>query len=132
MLKIFIIDSCRLSNFEGSSLLEKVSKVWDSAKNYTGIKYGVYHDYESNYKGDYTLTVGTEDYFNKLETMEIANNKYKIFDVDTSNKFKNPILETWKLIWRLEERGLLERNYILDFEKFHLDGKIEIYIGIKS
>ena len=132
MLKINVVDSCRTNNFDDSQLFEKISKVWGNMSDVLGIKYGVYHNYSTNYKGDYTLSVGTEEGINNAETIEIPNSEYKIFEVDMSKNTENAIFETWKHIWDLEEKKLLKRDYLVDFEKYYVDGKVEIYIGVEK
>ena len=132
MKNIYIVDSCETNNFEDSKLVEKISKVWNNMSSYSGIKYGVYHNYSSNYKGDYTLSVGIEGNIDDAEIIEIPNLEYKIFEVDMSKNIENAIFETWKYIWDLEDKNLLKRDYIIDFEKYHTDGKVEIYIGIEK
>ncbi len=57
---------------------------------------------------------------------------YKVFLVDTSKNVENPVFETWKQIWELEEKLMLKRDYVLDYEKYYPDGTIEIYIGEKK
>jgi predicted transcriptional regulator YdeE len=49
--------------------------------------------------------------------------------VDSSDEFG--ILNVWKEIWGREEKGILDRAYTYDFEKYYPDGQIEIYIAIK-
>ncbi len=64
MSKIYVLDSCVTNNFKDKLLLEKITNAWGSvanAKSPTSIKYGVYHNYESDYKGDYTLSIATCD-----------------------------------------------------------------------
>lgn len=130
MLTISIIDSCRTNNFTDNNVIEKILKVWNNAADYKGIKYGVYSNYENNYKGDYTLSVAVEENIENAEKIEIIDGEYSIFEVDFSSGAENSILETWKKIWSLEEAGELNRNYILDFEKYYPSGKIEIHIGV--
>ena len=40
------------------------------------------------------------------------------------------IYQTWQLIWKKEQQGLLKRAYSVDFEKYHSDGLVEIYIAV--
>jgi len=41
------------------------------------------------------------------------------------------IYQTWQLIWKKEQQGLLKRAYSVDFEKYHPDGLVEIYIAVE-
>ncbi len=136
MNKIYVLDNCVTNNFKDSLIFEKITKAWSSlanAKSQSSIKYGVYHNYESDYKGDYTLSIGTDNETDSTTVLEIPNNiSYKIFEVDLSTKAENAVFETWTQIWKLEEKLLLKRDYVLDYEKYYPDGKIEIYIGEKK
>ncbi|WP_078555670.1 GyrI-like domain-containing protein [Bacillus alkalicellulosilyticus] len=131
-MKLTIINSVRTNNFNDNLVMQKITGLWEDAyKRITtpdSIIYGVYHNYESNYQGDYTLSIAIED--SKDEpSIEIPDSaKYKIFNVDT--KDEQGIINTWKEIWNLEQSGTLKRAYSFDFEKYYPTGKIEIYIAI--
>ncbi|MBD8026050.1 effector binding domain-containing protein [Ureibacillus sp. Re31] len=132
-MKLTVINSVRTNNFNDDLLLQKISGLWkDASSRLTGqdsIVYGVYHNYESNYKGDYTLSIALEDSQNQ-PSLEIPNNaKYEIFNVDTADE--QGTLNTWKTIWEREESGTLNRAYTYDFEKYYPNGKIEVFIAIK-
>lgn len=132
-MKLTVINSVRTNNFNDDLLLQKISGLWkDASSRLTGqdsIVYGVYHNYESNYKGDYTLSIALEDSQNQ-PSLEIPNNtKYEIFNVDTADE--QGTLNTWKTIWEREESGTLNRAYTYDFEKYYPNGEIEVFIAIK-
>lgn len=132
-MKLTVINSVRTNNFNDDLLLQKISGLWkDASSRLTGqdsIVYGVYHNYESNYKGDYTLSIALEDSQNQ-PSLEIPNNtKYEIFNVDTADE--QGTLNTWKTIWEREESGTLNREYTYDFEKYYPNGEIEVFIAIK-
>ena len=132
-MKLTIINGVRTNNFNDNLLMQKITGLWKEASdhltNQDFIVYGVYHDYESDYKGDYTLSIAMED--SKSEpSLEIPNNaKYEVFNVDTSEE--QGIINTWKKIWERENLGTLNREYTYDFEKYYPNGDIEIYIAIK-
>ncbi len=136
MNKIYVLDNCITNNFNDSLVFEKISKAWNSianVKSQSSIKYGVYHNYESDYKGDYTLSIATDDETDSNTVLEIPNDiSYKVFEVDTSKNIYTAVIETWKQIWELEDKLLLKRDYVFDYEKYDPDGKIEIYIGKKK
>lgn len=132
-MKLTIINSVRTNNFNDDHLLQKITGLWKEASNLLTnqeiITYGVYHQYESDYKGDYSLSIAIEDN-NSEPSLEIANNtKYEIFSVDA--KEEQGVVNTWKKIWQLESAGTLQRAYSYDFEKYYPDGKIKVYIAIK-
>ncbi|RXJ04504.1 AraC family transcriptional regulator [Anaerobacillus alkaliphilus] len=132
-MNLTVIRSVRTNNFKDDAILHKITEMWKEAssilKNYNNVRYGLYYNYESDYKGDYTLSVAIESNENEL-TLKIPNtSKYEIFEVDTAEEFG--ILNAWKKIWEREEKGDLERAYSFDFEKYYPNGQIEIHIAIK-
>lgn len=133
-MKLKIIKSIRTNNFSDERVMQKITEMWKEASahltNHKNLTYGVYYQYESNYKDNYSLSVAIED--NDGESfIEIPNNeKYEIFKVDTSEE--QGIYNTWSKIWEQEEAGTLERAYSNDFEKYYPNGEIEIYIAIKN
>ena len=125
--------SIRTNNFKDEAIMQKITELWNEAlitlKNQDGVIYGWYYDYESDYKGDYTLSVAIESAGNG-STIEIPNTStYEIFEVDTS--VEHGILHTWKEIWEREEKGDLKRAYTFDYEKYYPNGLIEIHIATK-
>jgi len=132
-MRLSIINTVRTNNFNDEQLMEKIAELWKEASkslsNQNTIIYGVYYHYESDYKGDYTLSIAVED--NEREpSLEILNTaKYEIFNVDKTEE--QGVINTWKQIWKREDSGTLKRAYTYDFEKYYPNGEIEIYIGIK-
>ena len=89
--------------------------------------YGIYFNYAANYQADYDFAIASEA---ALETdipvIEIADlSFYEVFRCKVDK-----IYQTWQLIWKKEQQGLLKRAYSVDFEKYHPDGLVEIYIAI--
>lgn len=134
-MELYIIKTIRTNNYFDMKMMEKVKNIWEKSKeilkDYNNIIYGVYYNYQGDYKGDYTLGIGIENIIEKEfeEKIEIENIEYKIFEVDEKEEFG--VFNTWHSIWELEDKGELERRYTYDYEKYYPDGKIEIYIGIK-
>ncbi|MBF2520880.1 effector binding domain-containing protein [Listeria marthii] len=87
--------------------------------------FAVYSNYASDYKGDYDLLVGTKDW-NKENSAVIAAGEYLVFEVDNANH--KGVEEAWQEIW--ERDSELKRAYRTDFEWYHTNGKIEVYISI--
>ncbi len=132
-MNLTIIKSVRTNNFKDEAIMQKISEMWKEASsilaNQDEVKYGLYYDYESDYKGDYTLSVAIES-GNNDSTVKIPDTaKYEIFQVDTSEELG--ILNAWREIWDREEKGDLERAYSFDFEKYDQNGQIEIHIAVK-
>jgi len=132
-MKLTTINSIRTNNFSDDRVMQKITELWKDASNrlakYESITYGVYHEYESDYKGDYSLSIAIEDNGEK-PVIEIPDHvKYEIFKVDTGEE--QGIFNTWSKIWDQEESGTLKRAYSYDYEKYYPNGEIEIHIAIK-
>ncbi|WEG18882.1 effector binding domain-containing protein [Alkalihalophilus pseudofirmus] len=132
-MNLTIIKSVRTNNFEDKAIMQKITEMWKEASsallNQDEVTYGLYHEYESDYRGDYTVSVAVES-SNNAKTIKIPSiSKYEIFKVDSLNE--NGILNTWKQIWEQEENGDLKRAYSFDFEKYYPNGHIEIHISTK-
>ena len=89
--------------------------------------YGIYFNYAANYQADYDFAIASEA---ALETdipvIEIADlSFYEVFRCQVDE-----IYQTWQLIWKKEQQGLLKRAYSVDFEKYYPDGLVEIYIAV--
>ena len=128
MEKVCVLSEKRLNNFKYPDIAEKIQKLWyDTSvkipKDKELNKYAVYSEYESDYKGDYTLFIGVDKIDSHKEII-IEEENYKIFSVDTSSP--HGIIMAWQKIWEMEEQGLLNRAYTVDYEKYYPDGKIEI------
>ncbi len=126
------MNSVRTNNFNDERIMQKISGMWKEASNLLNndvIKYGVYYDYESNYKGDYTLAVAIETSSDQAQLQILDDSKYEVFKVDAEDE--HGILNTWKAIWEREDRRVLQRAYTYDFEKYNPDGTIEIHIAVK-
>lgn len=130
-MQLSIITNVRTNNFNDKHVMDKIKNMWESASgsltNYEGNVYGVYYDYESNYKGDYSLGVATEQ--DGETSIELPTEKYEIFTVDSTDD--QGIFKAWSNIWNLEESGTLNRAYTVDFEKYLSNGDIEIHIAVK-
>lgn len=117
--------------FEGIIL-----EISDKANAYT---LGIYTDYASDEKGDYTFMTACEvtaaSGNNTLETRKIPAGKYAEFkisgDMNTAEQLKE-IQKLWQKIWSLN----LERSYAYDFEEYRSadpdKADIRIYIGLKG
>ncbi|ADC52366.1 hypothetical protein BpOF4_21854 (plasmid) [Alkalihalophilus pseudofirmus OF4] len=132
-MNLMIIKSVRTNNFEDKAIMQKITEMWKEASsallNQDEVTYGLYHEYESDYRGDYTVSVAVES-SNNANTIKIPSiSKYEIFKVDSLDE--NGILNTWKQIWEQEENGDLKRAYSFDFEKYNPNGQIEIHISTK-
>lgn len=92
-----------------------------------GSLYAVYYNFESNHLGDYDLLIGNE-VADLPNSVELSNSTYMEIPVE-GNSIENAG-KTWQDIWsNLEIEA--KRTYQTDFEKYHQDGTITIYLSIK-
>lgn len=127
--QIYEIQSIRTNNFTDAEVMKKFGEMWQTAilQGYgLSVLYGVYHDYASNYQGDYTCSVAC-DTPNDRKVIELPDTPYQVFKCTRLD-----IPQTWLKIWQLEEAGEISRAYQVDFEKYLLDGTVEIHVGIKE
>ena len=122
--KVYILESVRTNTFK-ESFAADAGAVWQTASarfTESAVKYGIYHNYESDFKGDYDLTVAV-DSPQSGDSMTLEGN-YHIFPVDMNGE--NPIVAAWAQIWAQP----LRRAYTKDFEKYSPDGTVSIYIAV--
>ena len=132
-MELTIINKIRTNNFNDEHVMQKITDMWKGAltelSKHEGNTYGLYYEYESNYKGDYTLGVAIEG--KDESTIVIPHDtKHEVFKVNTDEE--QGIFNTWNEIWKKEEEGQLKRAYTYDFEKYYPDGNIDIYIAVKE
>ncbi|MBZ9570956.1 hypothetical protein KQY27_05295 [Methanobrevibacter sp. TMH8] len=128
-MKLHKVKSTRANNF--SDDIAKIIDLWQesimSNENYTGNWYGVYHEYESDFKGDYTLSICNEDISSNKDNIIIDDKqKYETFEV----KSRDDLPKVWQKIWDLELKGQLKRAYTIDYEKYSKNN-ITIHIALK-
>ncbi|MFC0234255.1 effector binding domain-containing protein [Vagococcus entomophilus] len=130
-MDVYALNHTRTNNF-ALDMPDKIGQAWQEAKQKVGevqtIQYGIYHEYDGNYQKDYTLTIASEKEVEGAQLMLLADDFYQVFPVDTRQKMG--IFQTWQQIWNLEEEGKLKRAYTQDYEKYYLDGRVEIYIAL--
>lgn len=129
-----IISSISTNNFQDPNMMEKIGNLWQKHQKEVeeaftqGLPiYAVYHDYASDYKGDYSLSLCSlsdkEDW-----DFDTSGQTYQVFEVDTSDS--KGFLHTWQQIWQAEEARELQRQYSIDFEKYDPDQTVSIFIAI--
>ncbi|WP_109432229.1 GyrI-like domain-containing protein [Aggregatibacter segnis] len=127
-LKLYPIVQQRLNNDIAN---EMIPTLWQN--NFDKLPqghhcYGIYFNYATNHQADYDFAIASEA---ALETdipvIEIEDlSFYEVFRCQVDE-----IYQTWQLIWKKEQQGLLKRAYSVDFEKYHPDGLVEIYIAVE-
>lgn len=95
---------------------------------------GMYTDYSSDEKGDYTVAAGCEvtkafECSNGIKFLKIPAGRYAKFTV-RGNMVK-AVNDFWRELWQME----LDRAFICDFEEYQNadsdNAEIHIYIGLK-
>ena len=126
-LKLYPIAQQRLNNNIAN---EMIPTLWQN--NFDKLPqghycYGIYFNYAENYQADYDFAIASEAVLETdIPVIEIEDlSFYEVFRCKVDE-----IYQTWQLIWKKEQQGLLKRAYSVDFEKYHPDGLVEIYIAI--
>lgn len=123
------IKSIRTNNFNDPEMFSKVTDLWSkSVVNIpeNKIRYGIYHNYQSDYRGDYSLTTAIEDKNDMSGILIPDSNKYITYTDDS-----NDVPKLWKQVWLDEDNKKIIRKYDYDFEKYYPDGTVEVYISVK-
>ena len=118
----------------------KIGQLWQSfcATDYFKNRgdapvYGVYHDFESDDKGDYSLLTGVEVEAGngKDAQVTLANGNYLVFRAE--GKMPDVVFETWAKIWAYFDstEATHKRAYQTDFEYYLNDQGVDIYISVE-
>lgn len=130
-MRVYILNETRANSFDEDSfdtILELWEKSYSKSQEFDDcIKYGIYHEYESDYKGDYTLSIATEEIESDKEFEILETDKFKVYKIESVDDL--PTL--WQDIWDEEENEKFKRTYTYDLEKYNLDGSVEVYVNIK-
>jgi len=112
-MELVIIEKIRTNNFNDEHVMQKITDMWKNASaallNKDDNVYGLYYEYESNYKGDYTLCVAVEGK-DEPSIVISENTKYEIFKVNTNDD--QGIFNTWNEIWKKEDEGHKKGIYL--------------------
>ena len=90
--------------------------------------YSIYFNYATNYQADYDFAIASE---------VVSETDIPVIEIEDLSCYEvirckvDEIYQTWQLIWKKEQQGLLKRAYSVDFEKHHPDGLVEIYIAVE-
>ena len=128
VLKLYPIVQQRLNNNIANEI---ISALWQN--NLDKLPqghycYSIYFNYATNYQADYDFAIASEVVSETdIPVIEIEDlSCYEVFRCKVDE-----IYQTWQLIWKKEQQGLLKRAYSVDFEKHHPDGLVEIYIAVE-
>ena len=118
--------------FYESALADRIPNRTDGA-----VLYGVYTDYESDYRGAYSHLIACEvsnggRALPAMTTLTIPRSKYLVF---TGNgELPGVVIQTWGAVWQYFERDTRDkRAYTVDFERHDQrePSRVEIYIAVK-
>lgn len=132
-MKFSVLDSIRTNNFTDPDMSKKVQHLWEK-NNMEVQKFlkegiviaGIYHNYQSDYKGDYTLSLSRED--DMKGTFDTSDHQWKEYLVDAKDKLG--VYNTWKKIWVDEDNHKIKRVYDFDFEQYYPNGEVSIKIAV--
>ncbi|MBD2782157.1 GyrI-like domain-containing protein [Xenorhabdus szentirmaii] len=104
------------------------------------VVYGVYSNYESDASGQFDVIAAVEAKEHEggstqadvsFDSFELAAGRYIIFSGLMGEG--NPVFQLWQQVWHYFEQAdcLYQRSWKTDYEVFHQDGKIELFIGIE-
>ena len=104
--------------------------------------YAVYHDYESDASGEYSLTVGLKVRAdavpsNGLHLVHIPPQGYMKFTTD-KGQMPTIVIDCWKHIWEKTMQSELNRKYSADFEIYDQrcsdprSAQLDIYIALNK
>ena len=94
--------------------------------------YGVYHNYESDHHGVYSLLAGVKGSSDdaNLSKVSIAPGKYLCFE--KQGEMPQACIELWQEVWALFESGDCPHqwDYSCAFEEYVSEDRVKIYIKI--
>ncbi|HEE9186281.1 TPA: transcriptional regulator [Staphylococcus aureus] len=127
---LYKLDSIRTNNFNDPEIMNKIGDLWKNVFNNYDLEdasiYAVYDEYESDYKGDYTLSLYTTKEIDS-ESIELSLNNMTSYQCES----REDIPKVWGKIWEDEEQNKIERKYDRDFEQYNSDNTINILISTK-
>ena len=119
-----------MNQYYGHGLADKILSRINPGKTF-----GIYTDYESDYKGKYTYFVGeevasVEDLPADLVSYIIPAGTYIKFTTSIG-EMPQVLIDAWQQIWQMSDSDFGgKRNYRTDFELYN-QNSAEIYIGIE-
>ena len=113
-MKFTIMDTKRTNNFNDPDIKQKINSLWKENANSVNVAKrqgltiaSVYYDYESNYKGDYSISLCKES--NSNADFDTTKYQWKEYKVNPKDKLGIP--KTWNKIWNDEKKHLIKRVY---------------------
>ncbi|MGM0125213.1 hypothetical protein IGI37_002611 [Enterococcus sp. AZ194] len=132
-MKFSILKSERTNNFTDPAIQTKILSLWEinaSTVQETFEKGGtivcVYHAYQTNYKGDYSVSLCPEEVADGI--FDTTKYQWKEYIVDSDDKLG--VINTWQKIWAEEDNQQIKRVYDFDFEQYKANGEVSIFVAI--
>lgn len=95
--------------------------------------YGVYSTYESDWRGEYDVTVGMVGDFPTEDACEITVPVGTYLCFEKKGAMPESVLLLWQEIWEyFGKEGSEKRAYITDFEKYTGLDYVQIFIGVQE
>lgn len=94
-------------------------------------RYGVYHNYDTDFGDEYDLLVGIEAEANgQFDSVPIQEDRYLKFSA--KGELHQAVMQCWEQIWAyFQDPSIDERRaYETDFELYKSENEVEIYIGV--
>ena len=120
----------------------KIGRLWQKFDDMVAVDYQhgdrvyvVYHHYESDASGEFTVTAGFDGdeklSKEKLELIEIQAGNYLVFSA--TGEVPKIIIDTWMEIWGYFSSEVCEhtRLFTTDFEYYKSQNTIEIHIAVE-
>ena len=120
----------------------KIGRLWQKFDDTVAVDYmhgdrvyGVYHHYESDASGDFSVTAGFDGdeklSKEKLELIDIQAGNYLVFGA--TGEMPQTVIDTWMTIWDYFSSEVCEhtRLFTTDFEFYKSQNEIAIHIAVK-
>ncbi|CDH08197.1 GyrI-like domain-containing protein [Xenorhabdus bovienii] len=144
-LSLVGISTCTKNAHEMDAATAKIMPLWQHfyqdiyPKQLSGnVVYGVYSNYESDANGQFDVIAAVKEHEgdnaqtgSSFDKIELVAGRYIIFSGLAGEG--NPVFQLWQQVWQYFEQPdcLHQRSWKTDYEVFHQDGKIELFIGIE-
>ncbi|MFN3454810.1 MAG: GyrI-like domain-containing protein [Pseudobdellovibrio sp.] len=103
--------------------------------------YAVYHAYESDMNGEYSLTIGVPvkagaSVPEGLSVVHIPQQKYLKIETD-QGQMPDIVIKAWQYIWDKSSQSEINRSYTADFEVYDhrcanpLSSQVDLFIAVK-
>ena len=124
------------SNPETAQIMGVWQRLWGSGllgPEQTDDICGVYHDYESDASGEYSLLVGSGVIAagEGISEVTLEAGDYMVFAAQGA--MPQIVMETWGRVWQhfADPASEYQRTFTTDFERYPSPSEVEIHIAVK-